>query len=68
MLASSDGAGGFTALHPNVVKSLMVGAPEDVVAARAILPTLGFDPRNDVRTLERLPEFAKAAEEGTAEK
>ena len=68
MLASSDGAGGFAALHPNVVKSLMVGAPEDVVAARAILPTLGFDPRNDVRTLERLPEFAKAAEEGTAEK
>jgi hypothetical protein len=58
LLASSDGAGGFTALHPNVVKSLMVGSPEDIVPARAILPTLGFDPRNDLRTLERLPQFS----------
>ena len=58
LLASNDGAGGFTALHPSMVKSLMVGSPEDIVSVRSILPTLGFDPRNDLVTLERLPEFA----------
>ena len=58
LLASNDGAGGFTSLHPNIVKGLMTGKSDDVVSVRAILPTLGFDSRFDLCTMERLPQFA----------